>query len=74
VAICPAMAIQMRHFKREQILTAIHNPPRFHVGVAANLNADPLEPEILKIERKVKAGAEFILTQTVFDIARVYCY
>lgn len=46
----------------------IHNPPKFHVGVAANPNADPLEPEILKIERKVKAGAEFIQTQTVFDI------
>jgi len=46
----------------------IHKPPKFHVGVAANPNADPLEPEILKIERKVEAGAEFIQTQTVFDI------
>jgi methylenetetrahydrofolate reductase (NADPH) len=46
----------------------IHNPPRFHVGVAANPNADPLEPELLKVERKVAAGAEFIQTQVVFDI------
>ena len=46
----------------------IHNPPKFHVGVAANPNADPLAPEILKIQRKAEAGAEFIQTQTVFDI------
>ncbi|MFH1328679.1 MAG: methylenetetrahydrofolate reductase [Candidatus Bathyarchaeota archaeon] len=46
----------------------IHNPPKFHVGVAANPNADPLEPEILKLERKVEAGAEFIQTQVVFDL------
>ena len=46
----------------------IHKPPKFHVGVAANPNADPFEPEVLKIGRKVKAGAEFIQTQVVFDI------
>ncbi|NVM02639.1 MAG: methylenetetrahydrofolate reductase [Candidatus Helarchaeota archaeon] len=46
----------------------IHNPPKFHVGAAGNPNSDPLEPEILKIGRKVRAGAEFIQTQVVFDI------
>ncbi len=46
----------------------IHKPPKFHVGVAANPNADPLAPEIIKIQRKVEAGAEFIQTQTVFDV------
>jgi len=46
----------------------IHNPPKFHVGVAANPNANPLEPELLKVERKVTAGADFIQTQVVFDI------
>ncbi len=48
----------------------IENPPKFHVGIAANPNADPLEPEILKIERKVKLGAEFLQTQCVYDIER----
>lgn len=48
----------------------IHNPPKFHVGVAGNPNADPLEPEILKIGRKVEAGAEFVQTQVVFDMER----
>ncbi|HID17059.1 TPA: methylenetetrahydrofolate reductase [Candidatus Bathyarchaeota archaeon] len=46
----------------------IENPPKFHVGIAANPNADPLEPEILKIERKVKLGVDFIQTQAVYDI------
>jgi len=48
----------------------IDSPPSFHVGVAANPNADPLEPELLKLERKVAAGAEFIQTQVVYEIER----
>mgnify|MGYP001113660119 CR=1 FL=1 len=48
----------------------IEEQPKFHVGVAANPNADPLEPEILKTERKVKMGAEFMQTQCVYDIER----
>lgn len=46
----------------------IHKPPKFHVGVAANPNADPLEPELLKLGRKVEVGAEFVQTQVIFDI------
>lgn len=48
----------------------IHDPPKFNVGIAANANADPLEPEILKIERKVKLGVDFAQTQCVYDIER----
>ncbi len=46
----------------------IEHPPRFHVGGAANPNADPMEAEILKIGRKAEAGAEFLQTQVVYDI------
>ncbi|MFW9831796.1 MAG: methylenetetrahydrofolate reductase [Candidatus Thorarchaeota archaeon] len=46
----------------------IHNPPKFHVGVAINPGAIPLEPEILKLERKEAIGAEFAQTQVVFEI------
>ena len=46
----------------------IEHPPKFHVGIAANPNAEPLEPELLKIERKVKLGVDFIQTQSVYDI------
>jgi len=48
----------------------IENPPKFNVGIAANINADPLEPEILKIERKVKLGVDFAQTQCVYDVER----
>ncbi|MFX0040901.1 MAG: methylenetetrahydrofolate reductase [Promethearchaeota archaeon] len=46
----------------------IEDPPTFHVGAAANPNADPMEAEILKIGRKAEAGTEFIQTQVVYDL------
>jgi len=45
----------------------IEHPPRFNIGIAGNPNADPIEPEILKIEKKVELGADFIQTQAVYD-------
>ena len=39
-----------------------------NVGCAANPNSNPREPEILKVGRKVEVGADFIQTQTAFDI------
>ncbi|MDP7079087.1 MAG: methylenetetrahydrofolate reductase [Candidatus Undinarchaeales archaeon] len=49
----------------------IEGPPRLFVGVAANPNADPLEPEVLKLVRKQIAGARFAQTQAVFDMETV---
>ncbi|MFX1379434.1 MAG: methylenetetrahydrofolate reductase [Promethearchaeota archaeon] len=46
----------------------IEHPPTFHVGAAANPNADPMEAEILKVGRKAEAGAEFLQTQVVYDL------
>ena len=39
-----------------------------NVGCAANPNSDPREPEVLKVGRKCEVGADFIQTQTSFDI------
>jgi len=39
----------------------------FFIGASANLNADPLEPELRLMRRKVEAGAHFFMTQNVFD-------
>ncbi|MBY9010342.1 MAG: methylenetetrahydrofolate reductase [Candidatus Lokiarchaeota archaeon] len=39
-----------------------------NVGCAANPNSNPREPEILKVGRKVEVGADFVQTQTSFDI------
>lgn len=45
-------------------------PIEMNIGCAANPNARPpyLEPEILKVGRKVEAGVDFVQTQTAFDI------
>ena len=42
--------------------------PSFCVGAVVNPGADPLEPEIIKMEKKVSEGAEFFQTQAVFDV------
>lgn len=46
----------------------IHGKIEMNVAIAANPNANPLEPEILKVARKTKIGTDFIQTQTMFDI------
>ncbi|MDD5668514.1 MAG: methylenetetrahydrofolate reductase [Candidatus Omnitrophica bacterium] len=42
--------------------------PRFFPGAAVNPGADPVEPEIMKMEKKVVAGARFFQTQAIFDV------
>ena len=44
----------------------IRNPPKLHVGVAANPGSAFLDMEVYKLKRKVLAGAEFVQTQVVF--------
>jgi len=43
-------------------------PPKFCLGAVVNPGADPLEPQILKMEKKIAAGAEFFQTQAVYNI------
>ncbi len=43
-------------------------PTAFHIGVAVNPGAPNLEEEIRRFEYKVQAGAEFAVTQPVFDV------
>ena len=46
----------------------IGEPPKFCMGAVVNPGADPLEPQIMKMEKKIAAGAEFFQTQAVYDI------
>lgn len=48
----------------------IESPPKFFIGAGANPNANPIEPELIKFEKKVYAGADFFQTQVVFDIEK----
>jgi len=43
-------------------------PPKFCAGAVVNPGADPLEPQIIKMEKKISAGAEFFQTQAVYDL------
>jgi len=42
-------------------------PPKFCLGAVVNPGSVPLEPQIMKMEKKIAAGAEFFQTQAVFD-------
>jgi len=44
--------------------------PSFCVGAVVNPGADPLEPEIIKMEKKIAAGARFFQTQAVYDVGQ----
>jgi len=48
----------------------IKTPPKLTIGGAANPFADPMEFRVLRIEKKINAGADFIQTQPVFDLKR----
>ena len=47
---------------------ALKGSPRFCMGAVVNPGADPLEPEIIKMEQKIDSGAEFFQTQAVYDV------
>ncbi|MFU8796982.1 MAG: methylenetetrahydrofolate reductase [Dehalococcoidia bacterium] len=40
----------------------------FCIGTTATPSADPLEPQLIKVEKKLRAGVSFIQTQAVYDI------
>ena len=45
----------------------LEGSPDFFLGAVVSPGADPLEPQIIKMEKKVKAGAKFFQTQAVYD-------
>ena len=49
-------------------------PTAFHIGVAANPGAMNLEEELRRFAYKVEAGAEYAVTQPVFDVAELRAF
>lgn len=43
------------------------DPPQFLLGCVVNPGAEPLEPQIMKLRKKIDAGAQFCQTQAVYD-------
>jgi len=48
----------------------ILNPPKMFIGAAANPFADPFELRVARLAKKVKAGADFIQTQCIYNLER----
>jgi len=46
----------------------IMNPPKMFIGAAANPFADPFELRVARLNKKIKAGADFIQTQCIYNI------
>lgn len=42
--------------------------PSYYLGACVTPKFDPIEAQIMKMEKKIKAGAKFFQTQAVFDI------
>jgi len=42
----------------------------FCVGATVTPEADPIEPQLIKFEKKVQAGAEFFQTQAIYDLVK----
>jgi methylenetetrahydrofolate reductase (NADPH) len=47
---------------------ALEGSVSFCAGGIVTPEADPLEPQLIKFEKKIEAGAEFIQTQAVYDL------
>jgi len=42
----------------------------FYQGAVVTPEANPLEPQLIKFEKKVKAGAKFFQTQAIYDVEK----
>jgi methylenetetrahydrofolate reductase (NADPH) len=49
---------------------ALKGAPRMFIGAAANPFADPLEYRVIRLAKKIEAGAGFIQTQCVYNMER----
>jgi 5,10-methylenetetrahydrofolate reductase len=52
----------------DRVGNSVGQPTSFFIGAAANPTAASLDAEIKLLHRKVAAGAEFVMTQAVYDI------
>lgn len=60
----------MRDEGRDMSGYELNVPPRMFIGAAENPFADPFEYRVIRLAKKITAGADFIQTQCVYDIKR----
>ncbi len=64
------MLKQMRDERKFQCGEEISGEVPIFIGAAANPFAEPFEYRVMRLAKKVKAGADFIQTQSIFDVPR----
>lgn len=60
--------IRLLQSGKDMVGKELKGSPQFCAGAVVNPGADPLEPEIIKMEKKIAAGAQFFQTQAIYDI------
>lgn len=50
--------------------TEVEGKPAMFIGAAANPFADPFEFRVIRLAKKIQAGAQFIQTQCIYDMDR----
>ena len=63
----------LRRLREEKVFIGGSNcrvPPAFFIGGTVNPFADPEELQLIRLQKKVKAGAQFIQTQAIYDVDR----
>ncbi|MCF8335713.1 MAG: methylenetetrahydrofolate reductase [Bacteroidales bacterium] len=56
---------EIRNTKKSELIE-----PRIFIGAAANPFADPMEFRVVRLAKKINAGADFIQTQVIYDMER----
>lgn len=64
------MVRDMREDGRDMSGYGLNEPPRMFIGAAANPFADPLDYRVIRLAKKIEAGAQFIQTQCIYNLPR----
>ncbi|KPJ77807.1 MAG: methylenetetrahydrofolate reductase [Deltaproteobacteria bacterium SG8_13] len=64
------MVLEMREDGKDMSGFELKTPPRMFIGAAANPFADPFEYRVIRLAKKIDAGADFIQTQCVYNMDR----
>lgn len=62
--------LEMRRDGKDMSGFELDDPPWMFIGAAANPFADPFEYRVVRLAKKIEAGADFIQTQCVYNLDR----